>query len=69
MSEIYKDALQKIAELRNVTQIRGPLEDMGVPDHYIEEGGWVPIHPQMLRGLQYAARIAEQALSDAENIT
>ena len=56
------DALRKIAELDKATQVRGLLEDTGVPDKFVDEGGWVPIHPQMKRGLEYAARIARKAL-------
>lgn len=63
----YRDALEEIAALSGVTEVRGPLEDIGVPDHMVKEDGWVPIHPRLKYGLCYAARIAKAALDDSPN--
>jgi hypothetical protein len=59
--------LEQIAALSGVTEVRGPLEDIGVPDHMVKEGGWVPIHPRLKDGLCYAAKIAKAALDDSPN--
>lgn len=61
-------ALKEIAALDKVTEIRGPLETIGVPEHKIKKGGWVPIRPAFAQGLQHAARIAQAALADYENL-
>ena len=61
-------ALRKIADLDNCTQIRGGFYDIGVPDHKMADGGWVPIPPQVLAGLRYAARIAKDAIENAESV-
>jgi hypothetical protein len=58
----YQTALEQIAALANATEVRGPLEDIGVPDHKVKDGGWVPIHPRLKDGLCYAAKIAKAAL-------
>ena len=57
-----RSALGTIAALANVTQIRGPLENLGVPDHLVDTDGWGPIPPDVKRGLDYAAKIARKAL-------
>lgn len=58
----YRVALEQIAALSGVTEVRGPLEDIGVPDHMVKEDGWVPIHPRLKAGLCHAAKIAKDAL-------
>ena len=60
----YHDALESIAKLADVKEVRGPLEDLGTPEHLVKDGGWVSIHPQMKRGLCHAANIAKTALDD-----
>ena len=57
------EALERIAALDKITEIRGHLEDVFVPEHLVKEGGWVPVHPRIKAGLDYAAGIAKQALS------
>ena len=61
----YREALEKISALAKVTEARGPLEDLGVPDHMVKEGGWVPIHPKLKSGLWHAAKIADAALKNS----
>ena len=60
----YKSALGVIAKLSEVTEIRGGFSDLGVPNHLIKEGGWVPINPSFKAGLEYAANIAKKALKN-----
>jgi len=59
----YRDALERIAALAHVTQIRGALEDIGVLDALVSPDGWVIIDPRTKRGLVYAAQIAQAALT------
>jgi hypothetical protein len=59
----YRAALEKIANLENVNEVRGPLETIGVPDHIIKDGGWVPIHPRTKQGIMVAVKIAKDALN------
>ena len=54
--------LTEIARLSDVTEIRGAFEDVGAPEHHVTKDGWVPIDPRTKRGLDFAARIAQQAL-------
>lgn len=63
------DALERIAALANVTEVRGGMEDIDVPDHMVKEGGWVPIHPRLKLGLEIAAKMAQEALDSLPNIT
>lgn len=65
----YRTALELISALSQVTEVRGPLEDIGVPDHMVKEGRWVPVHPRFKDGLCYAAKIAQQALDDSPKPT
>lgn len=58
------EALQAIDNLRNVTQVKGPLEDIGFPDHLVDEDGWVEIHPRTKQALLVAADMAREALTD-----
>lgn len=60
--EHYRQALEEIAKLVNVTQTRGPMEHWTTPDHLMDGDGWGPIHPRTKDGLKHAARIAQQAL-------
>ena len=59
--EIFRKALEEIAALENVTQTKGLLEHDSTPE-YLVQNGWGPIHPQMKRGLNFAAKIAIEAL-------
>lgn len=58
----YRNALVKIMELERATKMRGVLTDLGVPKHLIEEGGWVPISPQVKEGIMVAVKIAKEGL-------
>jgi len=62
----FRVALEKIVALESVKEMRGPLEDMCVPDHLVKEGGWVPINPRMKQGMMLAVKIAKEALSENE---
>jgi len=65
--EIYQQALEQIAALKSATQSRGALEQFDTPDPLIDSDGWGPIRPQFKEGLEFAARIAERALQEAED--
>ena len=67
--ERYRIALEEIADLENMKEVSGFLEDIGVSDHQIKEGGWVPIHPRTLRGFQHASRIAKIALGKEKQMS
>ena len=60
----FREALEKIVALESVKEMRGPLEDMFVPDGLVKEGGWVPIHPRMRQGIMCAVKIAKEALGE-----
>ena len=57
-----RNALEHIASLDKVTEIRGEFKDIGALEHNVTPDGFVPIHPRTLEGLFYAANIAKMAL-------
>ena len=59
----YRTALEQIAALEHVTEVRGPLEHWFTPDHLVDTEGWGPIKPEVKQGLTIAAHIAKKALS------
>lgn len=61
--EVYREALVKIADLANKTKMRDAFSGCFTPDHLIEPDGFVPMHPEMGRGLKFAANIARMALT------
>jgi len=65
----YRQALEKIASLSEVREMRGGIADcLGVPNHLVHDG-WVPIPPMVKVGLDYAANIARKALNENQQET
>ena len=60
----YQKALEEIANLANVTEVRGPMEGWFTPDHLVSDDGFVPIDPRFKRGMVHVAVIAARALGD-----
>lgn len=60
--ERLEAGLTQINNMRNATQIKGGLFDIGMPKHLIDDDGFVPIHPSVLDGLKLAANVAREAL-------
>ena len=60
----FRDALEKIAAMESVKEVRGGFEEYCTPDHLVKEGGWVPIHPRTKQGIMIAVRIAKKALEE-----
>lgn len=58
----YYTALNKIRKLREMKEIRGGFFNVGMSAHMVGEEGWVKIPGQVKVGLEYAARIADEAL-------
>jgi hypothetical protein len=74
MDEEVEDALRKqldlavevigrISKLKDVTEIKGGFFDTCVPEHKITPDGYVTIPPQVKFGIDYVAKIADEALA------
>lgn len=60
----YEEALRRISNLDQTTEIRGGTVDWFCPENQIKPGGWVKMHPQFKQGLDYASKIAKDALME-----
>ena len=58
----YGEALKEIEKLSEIKEVRGELLDIGYPEHKVKEGGWIEIPALMKKGLDHAAKIANECL-------
>ena len=54
--------LIQIDNMRNATQVKGGLCDIGVPNHLIDDDGFVPMSPDIKIGMTHAANVERETL-------
>ena len=54
--------LRQIDDMRNATQIRGRIFDIGTPEHFIDDDGFIPMPFDVKTGLTHAANMARETL-------
>ena len=52
----------QIDNMRNATQVKGGLCDIGVPNHLIDDDGFVPMSPDIKIGMTHAANVERETL-------